>query len=185
MGSWSRKSTCRFTVAGDWILKMRALVIIGRAPCVKTDYENLLMMGVPEHDNLCVGIDSWGWALSNMKYFATYHEDDIPLDANGTYTIICHKQYMGLVNIIRPIDLKKEPSGSSALLGALVGIDEGYKKIILCGCPLEGKDDQGRSYKAFLPGWKYHENKLQGIVKSMSGLTRQLLGEPTIEWLNS
>lgn len=174
-----------FLLAGYWILKMKTLVIIGRAPCVKTDYENLLMMGLSDYDNLCVGIDSWGWALSKMKYFATYHEEDIPLNADGSYKIICHKQYMNLVDIIRSIDLKKEPSGSSALLGTLVGIDEGYKKIILCGCPLEGKDDQGRQYRAFMPGWKYHESKLQGIVKSMSGLTKQLLGEPTREWLNN
>lgn len=162
---------------------MRALVIIGRAPCVKTDYENLLMMGLSDHDNLCVGINSWGWALSKMKYFATYHEEDIPLNADGSYKIICHKQYMNLVDIIKPIDLRKEASGSSALLGTMVAIDLGYEKIVLCGCPLEGKNPKGYPYEVFQKGWKEKEAQVKDKVKSMSGWTKQFLGEPTIDWL--
>ena len=174
---------------------MKILIIIGAAPNAKEDYENVLKMDIGEHDLLIVGKDAFKILDRPVKYFATYHPDDIILVRDKVEIVISHTTYMNnnprikfnpkdyKVDIIKPIDLRTEKSGSSALLGVLATIDEGYKKIILCGCPLTGKNNKQQPYSMFWPGWKQHEKEVRPYVKSMSGWTKELLGEPTIEWI--
>lgn len=173
----------------------KKLVIMGSAFCTQKDYGNLISMGIGRYDILAAGIDALALTRDYVKYFATYHPNDISLakfernqiKKNTDFKVICHQQYPDdrstLVDIIIPIDLKKEPSGSSAMLGILAGIIEGYQKIILCGCPLTGKNTKEQPYEGFRTGFLFHEKKIQGIVKSMSGWTQNLLGSPDIEWL--
>lgn len=165
-------------------IKMKALILIGAAPNTKEDFNNLIKIGLTDFDVLCVGKNSMKHCDQlTIKYFATYHPEDIPKNLDKTYQVICHKHHQGLVDIVKPIDLQKEASGSSALLGALVGIELGYKKIVLCGCPLEGKNPKGHPYEVFQKGWKEKENVVNEKVRSMSGWTKQFLGKPTIDWL--
>lgn len=161
---------------------MKCLAVIGSANCAQDDYKKFLEYKI-KHDVLVVGIDALNKYKGQVKYFATYHAEDIPKCQDRAYKIICHKQWNDMVDIIRPIDLKKEPSGSSALLGTLVAIDRGYKKIILCGCPLQGKNDKGVSYVVFQKGWKFHKQSVADYVRSMSGWTKEFFGYPTLEWL--
>ena len=83
--------------------------------------------------------------------------------------------------------------GTSALFGAKIGIAMGYKKIILCGCPLDGtghywEDPRTKGIldcDAIGMVWRdAARDYLHGYVKSMSGRTRDYLGEPTQEWLD-
>ncbi len=82
--------------------------------------------------------------------------------------------------------------GTSALFGAKIGIAMGYKKIILCGCPLDGTGHywEDPSTKGILDChaigdvWRSAaRDYLHGYVKSFSGRTKDYLGEPTEEWL--
>jgi hypothetical protein len=125
-----------------------------------------------------------------IKYFATYHIKDIPeykikreqSGLNTDYKIISHvneKKYP--VDFVFPF---KPPSGSSALLGAFAAMSFTYKKIILCGCPLEGVNSKQSSYTIFRKGWLHHKNEVIPYCRSMSGWTKELLGEPTQEWLS-
>jgi hypothetical protein len=163
---------------------MKPLIVLGSAPCTNDDYQNVLALGIDDHDILVVGIDSLKNTKGIVKYFASYHLEDLPKAQDKAYKIICHKQHNDLVDIIRPINLQKEPSGSSALLGTLVALDEGYTKIILCGCPLTGKNVKGQDYTQFRKGWLFHQEKVKPFVRAMSGWTKELLSEPTQEWLN-
>ncbi len=54
----------------------------------------------------------------------------------------------------------------------------GYKRIILCGCPLTGNAPEGNPYDDFRPGWIENKAELVGRVTSMSGWTKELLGSP-------
>ena len=174
----------------------RVLVIFGAAPNTVEDFESLIAMGFRDYDVLAVGID----ALSNLKneyirYFATYHPMDLAsvrferdqMKRNVDFKIISHKPYPdkehSIVGIIIPIDLQKEPSGSSALLGVLGAMKEGYEKMVLCGCPLTGKNTKEQPYSVFRTGWLFHEKAVLGKVKSMSGWTKEILGSPDKEWL--
>jgi hypothetical protein len=124
-------------------------------------------------------------------YFATYHPPDIlpakerrqRYGGNTDFEVISHQQFEGLVDRIIPL---AGPSGSSAMLGVQAGLQKGYERIILCGCPLSGGNDKGDKYESFRPGWEDQKNRkmVMGKVKSMSGWTAEFLGMPTEEWLN-
>ena len=167
------------------------LVIIGAAPCVKDDIANLPVS--PEAcDFIAVGLDAMDKLLGRIEYMATYHPYEIAqcrerrtkAGGNVDYKVVSHitQGASGSVDIVIPF---KQPSGSSALLGVLAGIKEGYRKMILCGCPLEDevRDGRTKNYQQFRDGWKAHLDEYVGKVRSMSGWTKDFLGYPTEEWL--
>jgi len=143
-------------------------------------------------DFMAIGLDAVDKYSWNIKYVATYHPDDIPLikdrrakiGGNTDYLIISHVEFFNGakvdVDIVEPYE---PPSGSSALLGTLAAIRMGYDKIILCGCPLIGRNDKNQSYEDFREGWIAKKNVVIGKVKSMSGWTKEFLGGVTEEWL--
>lgn len=89
-------------------------------------------------------------------------------------------------------------NGTTANLGIKIGIALGYLKIVLAGCPM---DNSGNWYRDSLPEndikrgkdhtahlWKWTEIASRPIgrfIRSMSGNTANLLGEPTKEWLET
>lgn len=83
--------------------------------------------------------------------------------------------------------------GSSGLLAVAVCHELGMERVILCGVPIERRPhfhdrDDGRPWKyadTHWRKWKKAAPKMAGWVRSMSGRTRDLLGEPTTEWLTS
>jgi hypothetical protein len=87
-------------------------------------------------------------------------------------------------------------SGTTLNLGIKVGLALDYLRLVLAGCPM---DNSGHWYDRFL---KKNDNKLKNdhrhhlwfwtematrpsgrFIRSMSGNTGDLLGVPTIEWL--
>lgn len=81
-------------------------------------------------------------------------------------------------------------SGSSGLFAVKRAIDLGATHVVCCGIPLEscfgridGKDCWPND-RVFKSGWEQAAPAMAGRVRSMSGWTRRLLGEPTAEWLN-
>jgi len=88
------------------------------------------------------------------------------------------------------------PGGTSGLFATHIAIKLGYDKIILCGIPVNNSrrfyDSPNKSFKyesiSVQEPWRVacrSTNNFDGKVKSMSGKTKELLGEPTKEWLKS
>ena len=80
------------------------------------------------------------------------------------------------------------PSGSSSLLGTKAALFKlGYDKVVLIGCPMDTGNilNKNQSYSIFRKGWLHFKDSLKGKVKSMSGWTKELLGEPTKEWVEA
>ncbi|MEJ2655594.1 MAG: hypothetical protein P8012_00150 [Desulfobacterales bacterium] len=89
-------------------------------------------------------------------------------------------------------------TGTTANLGVKIGIALGYMKIVLAGCPM---DTSGNWYRDSLPEndvkrgkdhtahlWKWTEIASRPIgrfIRSMSGNTAMLFGEPDKEWLQN
>lgn len=87
-------------------------------------------------------------------------------------------------------------NGTSANLAVKIGLALDYTRIVLAGCPM---DDSGNWYKPLIPDndikankdhrhhlWKWMEIACRPIgrfIRSMSGNTADLLGEPNREWL--
>jgi len=171
---------------------MKPLVIIGSAPCLEDDLSRL--PGHEKYDHMAIGLSSVNRYHGDIQYVANNHLENIPLIAqimkerheacggNYKYKMICPRMAKG-VDIVESYN-PKDPPGSSAITGAFAAIRMGYRKIILTGCPLTGNAPAGNPYEEFRQGWDAKQNEVIGIVKSMSGWTKDLLGEPTESWLN-
>jgi hypothetical protein len=125
------------------------------------------------------------WASLTPEYFAFK-----PRHAVGVTT---HCSKPGIHIDYVHSDLKSQ-GGSGGEWAIHVALKIGYKKIIVCGIPI---DHRARFYDA--PGsiqyygsgaarYAWIQNKNSGLfenVRSMSGWTAELLGKPTVEWINS
>lgn len=163
---------------------MNPLVIIGSHSQWAQETADLFRKHPRCVDFMAVGLDAMvGIDKSiSVKYIVTFHPTDIPMMKpyrTGQEVVISHKSdpYVDLVR------KWSGPSGSSSLLGVMAALDLGYRKIILCGCPLYGKNQRGRDYnKQYAEGWKYRYEMIKPFCRSMSGWTLELLGPPTKEW---
>ncbi len=78
---------------------------------------------------------------------------------------------------------------SSGIYAAKVALDDGYQRVVLAGVPMTkdgGHFSRGRPWllvDCHLAGFHKSIPHMQGKVKSMSGLTAELLGAPTAAWL--
>lgn len=170
---------------------MEKILIIGRAPCWEDDLKKIEELIGVYYDVLAVGKDCP--YKGHVDYFATYHRTGIPLyrekrekeGLNTDYKVISHLPFKTEKDKVDFIYKYEPPSGSSALLGSLMAIQLGYTKIILIGCPLEGKNDKDQSYSPFKRGWNAKYRLVKDCVRSMSGWIKELLSEPTKEWLDN
>ncbi len=165
-------------------MNSKHIILIGRALGWEEDVKSILEL-IKNPDVMIIGKSCL--YKENIDYFATYHYQDIKLykderrkaGYNTDYKVISHEFKKG-VDIIEKF---LPPSGSSALLGALAAMNLGYERIILCGCPLQGKNDQGYQYSNFWKGWIAHKGVYGNTVRSVSGWTKQYLGYPDKDWL--
>lgn len=90
-------------------------------------------------------------------------------------------------------------SASSGIYGAKVALNDGFDRIVLAGIPMTSEGGhflpdtknvlgavRGKVWKdhnVFICGFNESIPRLKGKVKSVSGYTKQVLGEPTSEWL--
>lgn len=169
-------------------VKSKILIITGSAPCVLEDLARAKELAA-SYDLMAVGLDAVDKYAEPIKYVVTYHPKEIAEIAerragygNTDYLMISHQEKPGVDICIHDWWI---PSGSSSLLGVQAAQRLGYDKIILCGCPLTGKNKDEQEYKNFHAGWKTRKKETAACVRSMSGWTRDLLGAPDEQWLGS
>lgn len=79
--------------------------------------------------------------------------------------------------------------GSSGLLAVDVALHRvEADAVILCGIPMDDRRNEfsGKDWgqwTRYWPDWKKARSELVGRVTSWTGRTREMLGEPTVEWL--
>lgn len=86
--------------------------------------------------------------------------------------------------------IKDDWLGSSGLFACRVALETGFDTIILNGVPMS--EHQGhlirrepwKHAKMFLRGWERNFRVIQPYVRSWSGWTAELLGQPSAEWLD-
>lgn len=82
-------------------------------------------------------------------------------------------------------------SGSSGLYAVKLLMDRGFDRIILAGVPMQASGAHFFDPKdwdevdAFWQTWLDQANRINGIVKSMSGRTREIFGAPDANWLGA
>ena len=171
----------------------KRIVIFGIAPCLEEDIENLAkILDLDSCDFMAVGLDTATRLPGRLiQHVVSYHQEFEQFKVrrnkaglNMDYMTHSHK---APADYIWPLVARSPFSGSSSLLGCQAAIGLGYKKIILCGCPMQGKNlinKRATDYDKFQKGWiKFAPQMFGDKVKSMSGFTRDLMGFPTKEWL--
>jgi len=182
------------------------IIVIGIAPCLEEDLFNITSSSLYLFDYMAIGVDCSDRVLFDIQHAASYHPDEFiefkkrrkSIGANLNYETHSHmngRLNKGnntfeevLVNHIWPLVAKHPYSGSSSLLGCQAAIGLGYNKVIMCGCPMTGQNPNKKShyYDVFQQGWiKFAPSMFGNKVKSMSGWTKEFLGCPTEEWLQS
>lgn len=106
--------------------------------------------------------------------------------------VIAHKVNDCVTDVLPYLWPEMKYSGSSGLYAVKIAMELFYAdKIILAGVPMNNsphyyktQDQPWNSYNAFIPAWENALPRLRDKVRSFSGYTARLLGEPTKEWLN-
>jgi len=180
------------------------LLIMGDGSTLPGDLDRFLGWCIP-HDSMCIG-------RSIKKYpFHVNHYVDVDADA-GKWVIenltrnhpdkgdpVKHTlgdvQWFDACWDSDDLDIPAEDvrwHGSTALFGVLIAMAMGYKVIVLAGCPM---DQSGHWYygpECSGPNWQYTDIVawLEFVkwpsawtVKSLSGHTKTILGEPSRDWI--
>jgi hypothetical protein len=128
------------------------------------------------------------WATLHPEMFAEWRATRAESGRNTDYRAFTHRRHGGLADIeVHPLGW----SGSSGLYAAQVAVEAlGCTGVILCGVPLDGAAGHYAEPGDWTLAEKYKPAFLAakegGLpVRSMSGWTRELFGEPDLEWLDS
>lgn len=166
------------------------IAIVGSAPNALGDLLGFLSQTAAEADVLAVGMDAVRILKGRCRYIATNHREDIaPIQdlmaarLDMDWLLIAPRPWPR-VDIVEPYDPPTGRSGSSAMTAVLAALRMGYRRAVLCGCPLTGNAPEGNPYEAFRLGWLDRQEELGDRVRSMSGWTMELLGFPDRRWLD-
>ena len=181
---------------------------IGGAACMQADISKAFELLYPETD-LLRAFSEYGpvetFACNNAGYdypykldhWGTLHPDKMPDWKARRYKN--KHPFIGIKYWTSNINYKdygvefnhvEQWNGSSGLLMVTVALTLGFQKIILAGIPLDRKqahyDNKAlwNDASKYRTGWIKRKPQMLDKVKSFSGWTRDLLGEPTKEWLS-
>ena len=178
---------------------MKSAIILGGAACVWEDMEAALALG---HYDATIAINDileyydgeidYAVSLHPQKYAGWMKERDrkdfpkpkcfvgfVGKKATDAYQIDL------IVDYLWPGMGK---SGSSGLFAVKVAIDQGFDKIVLCGIPMDLRQHffsakEWTQADKFWDAWPKMANHFKNETRSMSGRTKELLREPTRQWL--
>lgn len=179
--------------------KKHVLLIVGDAKSVWDDIARFRALDVP-HDTMLINHVPLGYPYPYQHYVAG---DSHMADMQAVAKIVPKKVTKHCWNPnsigfdVRWLRMNKAGwSGTTANLAIKIAIILDYYKIVLAGVPM---DNSGHWYDEFLSSedrkrqsdhrhhlWKWNELACRPqarLMRSMSGNTKDNLGEPTVEWL--
>lgn len=176
-------------------------VVLGGASCLFDDVAELRALLEPaDHTVIAVNDAGFRWP-GRIDHWATLHPEELAwrrarrerYEYAGRFTTWTRTYPMGMEKFERLCDRTLgDPwnQGSSGFLGVGVAWTLGYRRIILCGVPMDGGGRLERmggwvSHGTFRPAWKSAHPALRAALRSMSGWTREQFGVPTCEWLDT
>ena len=176
------------------IVKPKVAVVVGTAGCVFDDIKQLESL-LPNREDYSVFTVNFATMLPlKPNYICAIHGDYI--DTYKAIACIKAEEYgwrkdFYTISTFGNADHIFDDlgvSGTSGRFTASVALEMGYHKVILVGVPLSGSKrfygDIRHDYSKCLPVMEWQEmDKMK--VKSFSGNTLELLGEPTQEWLDA
>lgn len=170
---------------------MAIALILGGAECVWDDARRALAMFTP--DAVIAVNDMIGLWPDRVDYGVSLHPEKLSAfvrnrKVNGGNTNLqlwSHKRLRDEVH-----KTTSDWAGSSSLFAVKVAlIEEKFDGVVLAGVPMEPeaghivRKKAWQSANMFRRGWIKRQSEYEARTRSMSGWTKQLLGEPTPEWL--
>jgi len=182
---------------------VKSCLVLGGARCVWDDLERAKQIG--SYDAVVAVNDMLAHYSGEVEIFATLHIEKaaqwiVERGDKGfppAKIIAGHKGHIweALPNRMQP-DYRTDyrwpgmsASGSSGLFAVKVALEHGFDKVVLCGVPMQAEQAHffdakpWDEVKSFTDAWTVALPYIKDFTRSMSGYTRELLGEPTPEWL--
>lgn len=180
------------------------LLILGGGKCVWEDYleARALFGGKGSYHIMCVNDIALQFKAEPIQHAVSLHKRILPAIKGvraekgmlEPVTTHCHKPGPGVEERWSICNV----GGTSGMFATKIAIVMGYKKIIVCGVPMDNNghyfdplninDNNSTTFKGSsnIVAWReLGETKIaKHRVRSMSGRTRATLGEPTKEWVN-
>ncbi len=180
-----------------WRIKSRIAFVLGGADTLRSDINAALeMAGQPD---TYIATNHAGRDLEGaLPHWVTLHTEKMPdwiAERRATGQPDAEQFWTSNTKTIPPehAELYKHVptwDGSSGLLAITVALHLGYERVILCGVPLDKKaahyDDDAPWMDAprYRAAWTRHLSEMKGRVKSFTGWTSLILGEPTQVWVD-
>lgn len=171
---------------------MSLAVVLGGARCVWEDLERLSALAEP--DVVVATNDAGAHYRGPLHHWATLHYEKLPAwmaeresrNLPPAENVWVHDRAPAAFQGRRLADW----GGSSGLFAVRVALAAGCERVVLCGVPMEMEEahffDSRRWGFAgrYRQAWTRHAEEIAASVRSMSGWTAQLLGEPDEVWLS-
>lgn len=182
---------------------MRTALVLGCANCLWDDYAAALKLFTPD-TIYCVKLAGVHWRGGRFIWVGLHPEFMDDYEAQRAHNGL-HKDYEIVAPLKGEVGMHGEKgkitrrvsyrypdmnaSSSSGGYGAKVALDDGHDRVVLAGVPMtvetghfaRGKPWVGRG--SFMIGFEKSIPYWAGRVRSMSGWSKEILGEPTPEWL--
>lgn len=183
-------------VRPEWAL------VLGGADCVWDDVLAVEAMYGRQWDGQVIAANDIGahWPRP-LDHWVSLHPNKFiqwePLRVRHGCDLTGGYQKWGTTRHGRVTDIQVNPwaGGSSGMLAVQAAWTLGCTRVIMCGIPMtptahfkQSKESFPTQWRAAVGHWRSWDRinlKLQGWARSMSGKTRELLGEPTLAWLRS
>ena len=168
---------------------MERVLICGSAQCLWEDIEKAEKLFMPTHV-VCINHTALYYPYF-FQYWISYHPDIF----QGLRKYVKGNPKIYGPEKTREVDrvwkFKDFLCSDSSLYAVKIMLRCGARKIVLCGVPL---DNSPKFYSPSEPCqhasdniqdiWRKEIPEFKNHVRSMSGNTKNLFGEPTLEWLN-
>lgn len=183
---------------------MRSALVIGCGDCIWEDIKTAQSLG--KYDSVyCVKMAGiyWphkfkSWVSLHPEFMQGYQAERRERGYPDGYEIVAPLHGEVGMHAKHKVDRRvsyrfpgMNASASSGIYAAKVAMEDGFDRIVLAGVPMQAEQKhfiRGKEWKqcdAFLSGLKQSIPFLKDKVRSVSGLTKELLGPPTREWLAS
>ena len=175
---------------------MTVAIVLGGALNVYTDAKAAASLFTPD---VVVAVKDIGMTYPHVDHWVTYHPERLPRELP-----IRRKKGLSDPLFIWTYEASRTPTvvgipfkfipfrgGSSGFMGMEVGCKVA-DKVVLCGIPMDPNMKHFSRPKAkgwpegkfYRQAWMKHLSEFKDRVRSMSGWTKEVLGEPTAAWLN-
>jgi len=168
------------------------ILVCGSAECLFDDLARVHSLAFPHTNHIaCVNHTALYYPYF-VDHWISWHPETFHGNrefVKGYPTTHCHVDGKGIHRVWK---FPKFECSDSSLFAVKVCLALGYNKIILCGAPLDNSRkfyepygaEHGHAADNVQDIWKKEIPGFADRVRSMSGNTMKMLGEPTRKWAN-